>query len=136
MRRALQQYKAFNLEAEISSASPYRITQMLFEGCLRFLKQAQIAISNGDYEAKSVFISKSMSIISSLSATVDLSANEELGNNLISLYDYCLESLIEASLNMDVNKVEVVYKIIFDIKSGWDQIPAEEVLKSELLRRS
>lgn len=134
MRRALQQYQNFNLEAEVNSASPYRITQMLFEGCLRFLKQAKIAILNKDFEKKAIFISKAEAIIATLAATVDVSADEELGNNLKDLYDFCISSLLDASLNMDADKIVSVEKIISDIKAGWDQIPQEDVLRSEMMR--
>lgn len=135
MRRALQQYQSFNLEAEVNSASPYRITQMLFEGCIRFLKLAKVAINNKDFEKKSTYISKAEAIIASLAATVDTSVNEELGNNLINLYDFCLESLLAASVEMNVEKIDAVEKIITEIKIGWDQIPQEEVARSEMIRQ-
>ncbi|OPX56821.1 flagellar protein FliS [Oceanospirillum multiglobuliferum] len=122
MRRALQQYQTFNLEAEINSASPHRITQMLFEGCLRFLRRASVAITNKDYENKAIYIAKSEAIIVALAGTINSSANEELANNLKSLYDYCLECLLDASLNMDASKVKNAEDVIFKIKSGWDQI--------------
>ena len=122
MRRALQQYQSFNLEAEINSASPYRITQMLLEGLLRFLRQARVSIINKDYEKKAEFISKSEAIILSLSGTVDTTVDEDLGSNLIALYDFCLEELVQASLSMDGSKIDSVEKVVSEIKAGWDQI--------------
>lgn len=135
MRRALKQYQNFNLEAEINSASPYRITQMLFEGCIRFLKLAKVAVNNKDFEKKAEYISKAEAIIASLAATVDTSHNEDLGSNLINLYDFCLESLLAASVEMNADKIDAVEKIISEIKAGWDQIPQEEVARSEMIRQ-
>lgn len=136
MRRALQQYQNFNLEAEVNAASPYRITQMLFEGCIKFLKLSKIAINNKDYEKKSLYISKAEAIIASFAATLKPEYSEELSSNLGALYQYCLELLVDASISMDVSKIDEVEAIICKVKEGWDLIPNEEINKAENFQSS
>lgn len=134
MRKALQQYQSVNLESDINSATPYRITQMLLEGCLRFMKQAKFAIEKKDFEKKSLYISKAEAIIATLAGSLDHNVSPDLASNLLGLYDFVLEKIISASLSMDVSLLDEAIEIVGEIKAGWDAIPADEVDKAELIR--
>lgn len=134
MRKALQQYQAVNIESDIDSASPYRITQMLLEGCLRFMKQAKFAIEKKDYEKKSHFIAKAEAIIATLAGSIDRSVDPELSDNLIRIYDYAINRLVDASCDMDVKALDDAIVVLNEIKQGWDGIPKEEIAKAEAIR--
>lgn len=134
MRKALQQYQNVNLESDINSASPYRITQMLMEGAIRYLKQAKFAIEKKDFEKKSDFISRAEAIIATLAGSLDEKQSPELAANLASLYDYAMRQLIDASVEMNVEKLDIAIGVISDIKSGWDSIPPEEIARAEAIR--
>lgn len=134
MRKALQQYQNVNLESDIESASPYRITQMLLEGCLRFMKQARFAIEKRDYEKKSHFISKSEAIIATLAGSINRDVSPDLSDNLLKLYDFAIERMISASVEMSVEKLDDAIAVINEVKSGWDAIPREDVVKGEALK--
>jgi flagellar protein FliS len=136
MRSALKQYQAVNIDSEVNSASPYRITQMLLEGCIRFMRQAKIAIEKKDLEKKSEFISKSQAIVATLGGSLEKDASPELTDNLGALYQYVNEQLIAVSLDLDVNRLESCEKVISEIKKGWDAIPAEEIARAEAIRNS
>lgn len=136
MRKALQQYQNVNLESDIESASPYRITQMLLEGCIRFLKQARFAIEKEDYEKKSHFIAKSQAIIATLGGSVDKEAAPELSENLVRLYDFAIQRITDSAVDMDVGKLDEAIEIIAEIKAGWDSIPPEEIARAEAIRAS
>lgn len=136
MKKALQQYQAVNLESDINSASPYRITQMLLEGSLRFMKQAKFAIDKKDYEKKSHFISKAEAIVTTLAASLDRDTSPELADNLLRLYDFAIDRMVKASIDMDVVPLEEAIEIITEIKTGWDSIPQDEVKKADMIRAS
>lgn len=134
MNTALNKYKSVSVESGLEGASPYEVTKKLFDGCYAFLKQARVAIENKDYEKKALFISKSEAIIATLASSLNHEANKEVSDNLVRLYDYCLTCLVDASVTMDVEKVDVVIKIISEIKGGWDSIPKDEIIKAESIR--
>lgn len=134
MRKALQQYQTVNLESDIESASPYRITQMLLEGCIRFLKQARFAIEKKDYEKKSHFIAKSEAIVATLASSINRDASPELSDNLVRLYDFVLDRIVTASVEMDNEKLDEALEILNEIKAGWDAIPKDEIAKAEAIR--
>ncbi|WP_051228051.1 flagellar export chaperone FliS [Oceanospirillum beijerinckii] len=135
MRKALRQYQTVNLESDIESASPYRITQLLLEGCLRFMKQARFAIEKEDYEKKGFFISKSSAIILTLAGSIDREKSPELSDNLVNLYDFCLDRLLAASVEMNVTKIDDAIDVLQEIKTGWDAITDDDVAKAEMMRK-
>jgi len=73
-------------------------------------------------------------VITTLAFSLDSSKNEEVSANLLSLYDYCLRELVDASLNMDAEKVDAVITVFSNIKEGWDSISAEAINESDRLR--
>lgn len=136
MNRAISKYKNVSVESGLEGASPYLVTKKLFDGCMVFLKQAKVAVQNKDYEKKSFHITKAQAIITTLAASVQADKNEEVSGNLIALYDFCLNQLISASSDMDLEKIESVEKVMGEIKAGWDAIPASAIAEAEDLRRT
>lgn len=134
MNKAINQYKNVSVESGLEGATPYQVTKKLFDGCMVFLKQAKVAIKNRDFEKKSFHISKAQAIITTLASSLQADKNQEVADNLLSLYDFCLNELISASTEMDLSKVESVEKIIGEIKAGWDSIPPEAIIEAESIR--
>ena len=134
MNRAISQYKNVSVESGLEGASPYQVTKKLLDGCMIFLKQAKVAVKNKDYEKKAFHISKAQAVITTLAASIQPDKNKEVSGNLIALYDFCLNELITASIEMKVESLEAVEKVMGEIKAGWDAIPMEAVIEAEKMR--
>jgi flagellar protein FliS len=117
----INQYKSIGAQ----SASPHRLIQMLFETYLLRVNQAIEAIQNRDLNAKGVAISKALAIVGGLEEGLNLEKGGELAENLQSLYRYVRQRLLVASDKNDVSALEEARELIFQIKDGWEQIPAE-----------
>ena len=68
---------------QIATASREQILLMLYDGAIRFSKQAKQAIENGDVANKGKFISKTMAIITEFSNSL----NHEIGGRLVANLD-------------------------------------------------
>lgn len=106
-------------------ADPYRVIQLLMQGCLERLAQARGAIERRDFEAKSQSISKTMAIINGLQDSLDLSYGK-VPEDLFALYDYMKVRMMDASRDMDMAAIDEVMNLMLTVKSGWDAIPVEE----------
>jgi len=49
----------------------------------------------------------------------------QIPTNLASIYVYCSEQLLAASLSNDIDKLNEIAQILIPIKSGWDNIPLD-----------
>ena len=122
---AANSYGQQALEAEILSASPHRIIQMLMEGALEKLAFARGSIARNDLAAKSKNISWAISIINGLRGSLDMEKGGEIALNLSALYDYMTRRLIEANNRNDVATLDEVSGLLMEVKGGWDAIPEE-----------
>lgn len=121
-RKNIKAYTTQNLQAEMAVADPYRVIQLMMQGCIERLAQSKGAIERRDFEGKSVAISKCMAIINGLQDALDLSYGK-VPEDLFALYDYMKLRLLDASRNMDVVPLDEVGQLMLTIKSGWDSIP-------------
>ena len=119
---ALAQYKKINNESVVQGANPHRLIQMLMQGGLDRLKQAQAAYAANNIEQKGLLIGKAISIIAGLQSSLDPAQSEEISGNLDNLYDYMQRRLLEANLHNDMRMVAEVADLLETVKSGWDAI--------------
>ena len=63
---ALRQYQQVSTQSQLAEASPHRLIQMLFEGALDRLAQAQGALARGQVAEKGLLIGKVIGIVGGL----------------------------------------------------------------------
>lgn len=61
-RNQVNRYSAVNVDAMLEDASPHKLIQMLMSGFLMRINAAKGAIDRGDFQEKSIQISKAVSI--------------------------------------------------------------------------
>jgi flagellar protein FliS len=121
---SLKKYQQVN-KSTAQQASPYQLVAMLFQKLLDNIATAKGAISQKNYAKKGAEISNAISIIGVLQASLDFKQGGEISNNLASIYVYCSEQLLAASLSNDIDKLNEIAQILIPIKSGWDNIPLD-----------
>ncbi|RUO77041.1 flagellar export chaperone FliS [Idiomarina seosinensis] len=126
MNAKLKGYTKGSLETRVAGASPYQLVQMLMAGVLENLNYAKGAIQRKDYEKKSLYLSKAQAIVDSLRYSLDDSAGADATENLQDLYMYMSTRIADASIQMDIDVIDEVARLMIDIKSAWDQIPVEQ----------
>ncbi len=121
---AARHYRQLGLEGEVSSASPHRLIQLLFEGCLKQLKLAVAGFEHSDLPTRGKAVSQAINIIEALRGSLDHSTGD-LAGQLDSLYEYCSFRLLDATRYQDKALVLEVIRLIETLKSGWDGIAPE-----------
>ena len=124
-KRNIKAYTAGNLAADLATADPHRVIQLMMQGCLERLAQAKGAIERQDMEAKSVAISKAQGLLHGLQDALDMSQGA-MSEDLYGLYAYMDERIWDASLARDIAPLDEVMELMLTIKSGWDQLPEAE----------
>lgn len=123
---ALTQYRSVGLQTAVTDASAHRLVGMLLGGALDRIATAKGAIERGETRHKGELISKAIGIVDGLRASVDTARGGELGANLVALYDYIEQTLVQANLQSDVARLEEAGTLLLEIKRGWDDLPAAQ----------
>ncbi|MDH5434598.1 MAG: flagellar export chaperone FliS [Gammaproteobacteria bacterium] len=115
-------YSNVNAVSGVENADPHRLIQMLIDGAIEKMNRAKFFILNNDFEQRSRHINWSISIINGLRSSLDMENGGEISQQLESLYDFCVATLVEANFQNSEEKVNDALAVMLQIKEGWDGI--------------
>ena len=125
MKNAYQKYK----NTSVQSASREKLLLMLYEGAIRFVKQAIKACDERNIADRGMYIGRAYDIILELNNTLDHQVGGEIAANLEQLYMFMTDQLTQANIKGEKKHLEDVLKLLTTLHSGWKQ--AIENLKKE-----
>lgn len=115
--RAHQTY----LNNAVSTKSQGQLIIMLYDGAIKFIEQAQTAIEIGHIEEANKNLIKAQNILNELMVTLNFDA-EEISNQLMLLYQFLYEQLIQANIKKDSGLLTSVKEILKDLSETWKKI--------------
>ncbi|WP_066175548.1 flagellar export chaperone FliS [Bacillus marinisedimentorum] len=104
----------------VNTASPGELTLMLYNGILKFIKQAKQGIINKNIEAKNTNIQKAQKIISELMVTTN--PDYEVSEGILAMYDYMNRRLMEANVKNDVEILDEVEGYAVEFRNTWKEV--------------
>ncbi|ADH98583.1 flagellar protein FliS [[Bacillus] selenitireducens MLS10] len=111
-----QQYK----QNTVDTKSPGELTLMLYDGCLKFIRRAEEAIKNKNIEVKNENLLKAQNIIRELMLT--LNTDVAVSQDMMSMYDYILNQLVEANMKNDLDALKEAAKYTEDFRDTWKEV--------------
>lgn len=116
------QTKAYNAykQNSVTTASPGELTLMLYNGCLKFLGKAKVAIEEKNIQEKNINLQKSQAIISELMSTLNMDI--EISKQMLPLYEYMNRRLIEANIKNDVAILTEVEGLVTEFRDTWKEV--------------
>jgi flagellar protein FliS len=112
-----QKYKT----AQYSTASPEQLLLMLYEGAIKYARQAQKDMEERNVEAANNKLKKTEDIISELMVSLNMDEGGEIAQNLYNLYDYMNRRLIQANIRKDPGLVDEVINLLTSLKESWEE---------------
>jgi flagellar protein FliS len=103
----------------ITTQSRGRLIVLLYEGAIKFLRQAQKELEAGNMAAKGEYINKAVAILHELDACLDLEAGGEIARNLRKLYHFMIQHLNDANIHRDPQRIQSVINCLTDLNEGW-----------------
>lgn len=103
----------------IETASGEQLLLMLYDGAVRFLKNAISSVEKKDYETAHNYVTRVQDIIGELINTLNM--DYKISGNLRQLYEYFLERLIEANVKKDQEILQEVLTFFDELRDTWKQ---------------
>lgn len=123
INKAYNQYR----ENSIFTSTPEELTLMLYNGLVKFIMQAQMAIEEKQIEKTNNSILRAQDIITELQSTLD--TKYEVSKGLTLLYDYMNRRLIDANISKDIKVLDEVLGYATELRDTWAQ--AMKIAKKE-----
>jgi len=114
---------------QISTASPEQILIMLYDGAIRFCREAMTAMDTGQRTQQAEKINRVMAIVCEFSNTLDHEVGGEIAENLDALYGFMTRELTRANLKSDRKGLETVEALLVNLREGW--VEAIELKREE-----
>ncbi|WP_303839357.1 flagellar export chaperone FliS [Selenomonas ruminantium] len=104
---------------QIMTATPEALTLMLYNGCLKFIDEGVKALEEKQYEQANNSLIKAENIISEFRVTLNM--EYEIAQQLMPLYNYAYDRLVEGNLKSDASLIRQGYDIIHELRDAWVQ---------------
>jgi flagellar protein FliS len=115
-------------QGAVLAATPGELVVMLYDGARRFLRQANVAMREGQVERAHNTLRRAELIIAHLDGILDFQQGE-VSDRLHAIYQFCLAHLNAARNNQDPAKLEEVSELLGELREAWAQV-AEEIARA------
>lgn len=112
-------YQAYQ-QNSVNTASSGELTLMLYNGCLKFINLAKVAIQEKNVQEKNTNLQKAQNIVNELMVTLNMDI--EISKQMMTLYDFVRTKLIEGNVKNDIQALEEAETIITDFRDTWKQV--------------
>ena len=127
MQKAAQAY----MQTQVTTVNQGDLLIMLFDGCIKFLRQAKERMAERDYAKKGILISKALDIIAELQGSLNAQKGGELAQNLKRIYMVCSTRLLMANMKMDPKMIDGVIDTLSGIRDAFAQINTPEFVPKQ-----
>jgi flagellar protein FliS len=114
-------YHAHSLEG----ASPVELTIALYDGIIRFMKNAIEAVEQNDVDQRRGAVKRAMDIVMHLQVTLDRNRGGKPAEALSEFYTAIFALMLQGSQANSSEKFEQVIANVRNVREGWKQIQAE-----------
>ncbi|MCL2085146.1 MAG: flagellar export chaperone FliS [Oscillospiraceae bacterium] len=118
MKNPAAQYNVYQQQSAMT-ASPGELTLMLYDGCVKFLKQSKMFMEEHEIEKSSNASIRAQKIITELMAT--LNPAYEMSDNLYKLYDFILHNIVQSNLKKDASMLDTPIQMMSELRDTWQQ---------------
>ena len=102
---------------QVLNAPPEQLTLMLYNGCLKFIDEGILAVEEKKFEDANVTLQKAQRIISEFRLTLNM--DYEISHQLLPLYNYIYDRLVEGNIKSDTSKLNEAKEIVSELRDAW-----------------
>ena len=107
---------------QVTTTDRGRLLLMMYEGAIKFLRQAKAGLEENDIPKFCRFLSKGQAIVAELMNTLDFEKGGTIARDLDRLYDFMLFYLTEANLHRDAKRITRVIGLLDTIYNAYKEI--------------
>jgi flagellar secretion chaperone FliS len=120
---AAQEYQL----TRIQTGSPVRLVSMLYDGALRFIAEARVAIQAQDIPTRADRVHRATRIIQELRNALEYSVDSDIPHQLAALYDYVEYELVEATTQNQVLPLDNASRVLKELSDAWNSLAEQNV---------
>ena len=117
-------------KAHVETADRGTLLLLLYDGALRFMKEARDSMEEGDYTGAFESLTRADRIVKELLASLDMEKGGEIASNLYRLYEFVIWKIFMAEKERKVSHLDEAIYIIDELRAAWKDAVEKEKPKS------
>lgn len=107
----------------VATATPAQLVTMLYDRALVAIGRVQQEAANGgeSVEVVNFELQRAQDILRELQMALDHDQGGQIAQNLHSLYDFCVDRLLQANLHKDLSQLDAVERTLRGLREAWEQ---------------
>jgi flagellar protein FliS len=106
----------------VMGASPVQLVVMLYDGALRFMQEGKQAMADKQFEVQNLKFQRAQRIVMELISTLDLRNGGEIATNLMGLYSYVVNELVEGNVHDNPERIDNAMKTMTELRESWVEL--------------
>ncbi len=106
----------------VNFASKEQLLLIILDGAVKFSKIGRQAILDKDIKSAHENIIKTQNIFYELMISLDLSQSSDWGLNVISIYKFIIDRLVEANMKKDIHIMDEIIPLIEEVRDMWNEV--------------
>ena len=107
---------------QVTTVDKGRLIVLLYEGAIKFIRQAQEFAASGDIPSKSNAINRALDVVAELNYSLNMSAGSEIAANLRKLYQFVSDRLLEGKIQTDTRNLDEALQILSSLNETWKEV--------------
>ena len=109
-------------QTQVTTVDKGRLIVLLYEGAIKFLRQAKDAAEVGDISAKAAHLNRALDIIAELNQSLNMNEGGDVSVNLRKIYLFWSEHLIQAKVKKDTRNIDDVLGMLGSLNEAWNHV--------------
>ena len=105
----------------IETASPEQLTLMCYDGALKFMRRAVLALAANDLAKLSENTGRAQAIVNELNITLNMEAGGEIARNLRDIYLFVNRHMSQGAMKRDAQHLKEAMELIQGLRDSWAQ---------------
>jgi flagellar protein FliS len=106
-------------QTQVTTVDKGRLIIILYEGAIKFIREAQKAQEAGDIPAKANAINRALDIITELNQSLNMQEGGDIAVNLRRIYKFWNEHLLKAKVSRDGQGLADVEAMMTSMAQAW-----------------
>jgi flagellar protein FliS len=109
-------------QTQVTTVDKGRLIIILYEGAIKFIREAIKAQQNSDIPSKATNINRALDIINELNQSLNMQEGGEIAVNLRRIYKFWSEHLLRAKVSRDGNGLSDVEAMMVSLAQAWEVV--------------
>jgi flagellar protein FliS len=109
-------------QTQVTTVDKGRLIIILYEGAIKFIREAIAAQAAGDIPTKATCINRTLDIINELNQSLNMQEGGEIAVNLRRIYKFWNEHLLRAKVSRDGNGLSEVEGMMVSLAQAWEVV--------------